>query len=534
MKKPFLTAFALATALAAPALAQTAPAEAAAAPAEQAATTTPAAEPAPAAQTAEAAPATEPAPAAQAAEAAPAAEPAPAAQAAEAAPAAEPAPAAQAAEAAPATAEPAPAEQTAEAAPAAEPAPAEQTAEAAPAAEPAPAEQTAEAAPAAEPAPAEQTAEAAPAAEPAPEQVAVEAPIEEVVEEEEIIVVHKKAAPKGKGALIETDDFSFDVLAEFEIEAGKVLWTSEDDEAGDNLETWTGKATLAAVVAADDFMGKLAVEFYPVDNDATKEELEEMGDRDGYFKLTEAWAWQKTKYVNFKLGRWDNTDKYGDFFGSYVDGYLTGFKSTHEAENQVQFGVTPIEFMALNIGLISTGEHLNTGDLRVEFSFHNLPSIERLEVTFAYRSNVFDPVADSDADVVHNLSFKAAIPVVKDVFTIYGEAAILGLDDQTEETYINSKGYKRVRTVDEDWYAPITGGFIFETPVVDRIILEAEYIHDRDESPYKTDGKHVKDVLGAVYLEKALTSRFTLSAGAHSYGSTKDWALSGSLVGRIN
>ena len=347
-------------------------------------------------------------------------------------------------------------------------------------------------------------------------------------------MVHKKAAPKGKGALIETDDFSFDVLAEFEIEAGKVLWTSEDDEAGDNLETWTGKATLAAVVAADDFMGKLAVEFYPVDNDATKEELEEMGDRDGYFKLTEAWAWQKTKYMNFKLGRWDNTDKYGDFFGSYVDGYLTGFKSTHEAENQVQFGVTPIEFMALNIGLISTGEHLNTGDLRVEFSFHNLPSIERLEVTFAYRSNVFDPVADSDADVVHNLSFKAAIPVVKDVFTIYGEAAILGLDDQTEETYINSKGYKRVRTVDEDWYAPITGGFIFETPVVDRIILEAEYIHDRDESPYKTDGKHVKDVLGAVYLEKALTSRFTLSAGAHSYGSTKDWALSGSLVGRIN
>ena len=490
MKKPFLTAFALATALAAPALAQTAPAEAAAAPAEQAATTTPAAAaPAPAAQTAEAAPAAEPAPAAQ----------------------------------------------TTEAAPAAEPAPAEQTAEAAPATEPAPAEQTAEAAPAAaEPAPAEQTAEAAPAAEPAPEQVAVEAPIEEVVEEEEIIVVHKKAAPKGKGALIETDDFSFDVLAEFEIEAGKVLWTSEDDEAGDNLETWTGKATLAAVVAADDFMGKLAVEFYPVDNDATKEELEEMGDRDGYFKLTEAWAWQKTKYMNFKLGRWDNTDKYGDFFGSYVDGYLTGFKSTHEAENQVQFGVTPIEFMALNIGLISTGEHLNTGDLRVEFSFHNLPSIERLEVTFAYRSNVFDPVADSDADVVHNLSFKAAIPIVKDVFTIYGEAAILGLDDQTEETYINSKGYKRVRTVDEDWYAPITGGFIFETPVVDRIILEAEYIHDRDESPYKTDGKHVKDVLGAVYLEKALTSRFTLSAGAHSYGSTKDWALSGSLVGRIN
>jgi hypothetical protein len=46
--------------------------------------------------------------------------------------------------------------------------------------------------------------------------------------------------------------------------------------------------------------------------------------------------------------------------------------------------------------------------------------------------------------------------------------------------------------------------------------------------------KHVKNVLGALYLEKAFTDRFSLSAGFHSYGCTKDFMISGNLVGRIN
>ena len=68
------------------------------------------------------------------------------------------------------------------------------------------------------------------------------------------------------------------------------------------------------------------------------------------------------------------------------------------------------------------------------------------------------------------------------------------------------------------------------------VILEAEYIGDRHEHPeyqsFKT--KNVKDVLGALYLEKAFTDRFSLSAGFHSYGSSRDFMLSGNLVGRIN
>ena len=99
---------------------------------------------------------------------------------------------------------------------------------------------------------------------------------------------------------------------------------------------------------------------------------------------------------------------------------------------------------------------------------------------------------------------------------IFAEAALMDLSD--------------------DLVIPLTGGFAFYTPVVDRIILEAEYVGDRDEHKDYVNfpSKHVKDVLGAIYLEKAFTDRFSLSAGFHSYGSTKDYMISGNLVGRIN
>ena len=89
----------------------------------------------------------------------------------------------------------------------------------------------------------------------------------------------------------------------------------------------------------------------------------------------------------------------------------------------------------------------------------------------------------------------------------------------------------------DDMVIPVTGGIAFYTPVVDRIILEAEYIGDRDEHKEYwsiSNPKHVKDVLGAFYLEKAFTDRFSLSAGFHSYGCTRDYMISGNLVGRIN
>ena len=427
-----------------------------------------------------------------------------------AAPAAEQAaPAAEAA--APAEAAPA----AKQAAPAAEAAPAE----AAPVAEAAPAE-----APAAEAAPAEE----APAAEAA---VAEPAPAEEQVAaaDEQKPAKKKKRRKKKKmiqNAVLETPKLAFDINADFELEAGKVFWTSEDDEYSDNLETWNGEANFAVLAEGEDFKGKIAVAFYPGDlkdeGYATKAAKKEAfrngqnGNEDDYFSLDEAWALQETDLFSFKVGRWDNTDKNGDYFGGYIDGYLTGFMSTQASENQLQFGFTPSETMDLYVSLISQSANLNKGDLRAVFNFHNLEALNNMKIQLGYRSNIFDVVYDSDAEIQHNVSLKVNVPIVS-ALSLFGEVALMNL------------------SADDDMVMPITGGIAIETPVVDRVILEAEYVGDRYEHPeFVSGGKHVKDVLGAVYVEKAFTDRFSLSAGFHSFGSTKDWMLSGNLVGRIN
>jgi hypothetical protein len=182
----------------------------------------------------------------------------------------------------------------------------------------------------------------------------------------------------------------------------------------------------------------------------------------------------------------------------------------------LQFGFTPSETMDMYVSLISQSVNLNKGDLRAVFNFHNLEALNNMKIQLGYRSNIFDVVYDSDAEIKHNVSLKVNVPVVS-ALSLFGEVALMNL------------------SADDDMVMPITGGVAVETPVVDRIILEAEYVGDRYEHPeFVSGGKHVKDVLGAIYLEKAFTDRFSLSAGFHSYGSTKDWMLSGNLVGRNN
>ena len=340
----------------------------------------------------------------------------------------------------------------------------------------------------------------------------------------------KKKKKMINNAMLETQKMAFDVMADFELEAGKVFWATEDDENGDNLETWNGEANFAILAEGDDFKGKLGISLHPGDLSKTTADYETKREKrkairedkynevSDYFELDEAWAYQETDHFSFKVGRWDNTDKNGDYFGGYIDGYLNGFMSTQPSENQLQFGFTPTENMEFYLSLISGAPHLNKGDLRAAFNFHGLEGLSELSVQLAYRSNMFDVVYDSDADVQHNASLKANLPVVRKYMNIFAEAALLNINP------------------DEDMIIPVTGGIAFFTPVVDRIILEAEYIGDRHEHPeyqgFKT--KNVKDVLGALYLEKSFTDRFSLSAGLHSYGSSRDFMLSGNLVGRIN
>ena len=464
-------------------------------------------------------------PAAPAEQAAPAAEAAAPAATEQAAPAAE-----QAAPAAEATAEQAAAPEAAAPAEQAAPAAEAQAAEAAPAdsaAAAAPAEEVAAAPADSAAAPADTAKAAAVAEDDTTGFVAAAAPTKEAK------APAKKKRKKKKmidNALLETQKLSFDVMADFELEAGKVFWNTEDDENGDNLETWNGEANFAILAEGDDFKGKLGISLHPgdleksVDDYETKRQKREKIRNDDYkevsdyFELDEAWAYQETEHLSFKVGRWDNTDKNGDYFGGYIDGYLAGFMSTQRSENQLQFGFTPTENMDFFVSLISTAPHLNKGDVRAAFNFHGLEGLSDLNVQLAYRANVFDVVYDSDAEIKHNASLKANLPIIRKHMNIFAEAALMNIDPN------------------EDMVIPVTGGFAFFTPVVDRIILEAEYIGDRHEHPeyqsFKT--KNVKDVLGALYLEKAFTDRFSLSAGFHSYGSSRDFMLSGNLVGRIN
>ncbi len=324
----------------------------------------------------------------------------------------------------------------------------------------------------------------------------------------------------------------------FEIQAGKVFWSSEDDLNGHNLEEWFGRANLSLLTKTDRFIGKLFFSVYPGDlvvNPTyvyTEDKNTELEYRD-ILELREASALQRTKYFNFKLGRWENTDKHGDYFGGYIDGYKIGFKSTQKAENMMQFGFTPSENLALEFAFISTGPYLNTGDFRGLAQFRDLPSLEAIEVDLAFRTNIFDKVYSSKSDVKTNVSLKAKLNLIDDKLALFGEVAMLDLGSDSTETYIDEKGYKHSRTVVVDWKMPLTGGILFTPGVIDKIVLEAEYLADRHETVYKTNSKKIKDVLGAFYIEKSLTDRFTLSAGFHSYGSSRDFVLNGNLIGRI-
>jgi hypothetical protein len=361
-------------------------------------------------------------------------------------------------------------------------------------------------------------------AAPGSEAVAIKTPVKE----------EAKKAPLYTGK-----NFSLDLNASFEIQAGKTLWTSEDDEDGHNLEEWWGRANFGVVTKADDFEGKLLVFMYPGDLQGNEVNVREDGDtsyayRD-LFEIHEAWVLQHTEFVNFKLGRWEFTQKNGDFFGDYVDGYYKGFKSGLNSENAIEFALNPTENMSVDLAFISNAPHLNKGDLRLMFHFRELAGIEALNLDLGYSNNIFDEIYASDEnDVRHTISLQAKTPLLPGAIYLFIEGALMNLDAEEEYTYVDPKTHlERTKTRSVDMVTPITGGLLF-TPKDYRVILEAEYIANRDETEFADDNKHVKDVLGAFYIEKPLTKRFTLSFGAHSYGSSKDFAFTGNLLGTIN
>lgn len=335
---------------------------------------------------------------------------------------------------------------------------------------------------------------------------------------------------KKKQPLFAAGQFVFDVNASFEIQAEKTLWNHETDIGSDNFDEWWGRANLAFVTQSNDFNGKILVRMYPGDLKGNEyhvrqDSIDMYAYRD-LFEVHEAWAKQNVnKYLNFQLGRWEFTQKNGDYFGDYLEGYNKGFKSGANSENAMQFGLIANENFSAEAAFVSTESHLNKGDLRLMFHFRKLASIERLDLDLGYRTNVFDRVHDANSDILHTISLQGKVPLVQDVAYFFLEGAVMDIGI-TGSFITNAKH-------DKDMVTPITGGLLF-TPRDYRIILEAEYIHNREATQFSDLNDHVKDVLGAFYIEKPLSDRFTLSFGAHNYGSSRDVAFSGNLIGKIN
>jgi len=373
-----------------------------------------------------------------------------------------------------------------------------------------------------------------------------------------LIVKDPKPKKKKRGTQAPKNDFAVvDVPANFEIQAKKVM--PVDSAWGkNNLDTWWGRANLMVLTESENFVGKVHLRMYPAEFSNYSTRVKDNDEDDlsyknvDLFQLYEAWAWHRGDYFNLKIGRWDNTTRFGSkTFGGYVDAkkdkdlYGRGtnrsrqadFMSTYYPENAVQFGLNNFsENISLDLALVSSDNHLNSGDLRAYFHFKNLADIENLEFGLGYRSNMFDGIYDKTTDVTHTVDLAVRVPVLKDIsilkdLSIFMETALIGLDDQKgTETRADGGGSPS----ENNPAFPVLGGLdISLYHGFDKIVIEAEYDGKRRNA--LTGGKeHVRDIQGSIYVQKALNDRFTLNLGVQSEHNTKDFSFAGRLQGRIN
>jgi hypothetical protein len=337
-----------------------------------------------------------------------------------------------------------------------------------------------------------------------------------------------------------------------------------------NLDEWWGRANLMVLTESENFIGKIHLRMYPGElkgkelavgelheKNKARDDINVTEPRD-FFQLYEAWAWHRGDYVNVKLGRWDNTIRFGSkTFGGYVDAKKdldtlkrnaavnrrkSGFMSTYDPENALQFGLNNFsENISLDIALVSSDPNLNKGDLRIYFHFRELAGIENMDIGVGYRSNVFDEIYDKKGDVTHTIDLAFRLPILKDVsilkdLSLFGEAALIGLDDQWGDGDSTGHGRRDVGgTPDQCNPAfPLLGGLDLSLyHGVDKVVLEFEYDSKRTNTVTKTK-EHVKDVQGSFYIQKKLNDRFTLNMGVQSENNTKDFSFAGRLQGKIN
>ena len=389
-----------------------------------------------------------------------------------------------------------------------------------------------------------------------------------------IVLIMEEPKKKKRVNRAPKNDFAVvDVPANFEIQARKIfpLTDINDGWGDDNLDTWWGRANLMVLTESENFVGKVHLRMYPGQLYGKAEEIGD-GKKDRYgrpeardiFQLYEAWAWHRGDYVNIKIGRWDNTTRFGSKnFGGYIDAKRdvndatlygnnargedlprksvtlrsTGFMNTYTPENAVQFGLNNFsENISLDVALISGDNHLNRGDLRIYFSFKDLAGLENVDIGLGYRSNVFDEIYNKRGDVTHTIDFGFRMPLVKEAdivksVNLFAEAALIGLDDQIgTKDRADGGGCSRDKGCENVF--PLLGGLdISLHRGLDKVVIEAEYDSNRDA---KKNHNKDKFVLGSIYVQKILNDRFTLNMGIQSENNTKDFSYAARLQGRIN
>jgi hypothetical protein len=428
---------------------------------------------------------------------------------------------------------------------------------------PAAATHAVEAAPAAAHA-AEAAAHATPETPIATDSAAVPAPVAEAsapaVDSMVVLIIEEPKKKKRRGDRSPKNEFAVvDVPANFEIQARKVMPVTNSDWGTDNLDTWWGRANLMVLTESENFVGKVHLRMYPgefkTSNPSTKSDL---------FQIYEALAWHRGDYVNVKIGRWDNTTRFGSMaYGGYVDAKkdvdihnrapqrnrrAAGFMTPYDPENALQLGFNNFsENMSLDLALISSDPNLNKGDLRAYFNFRDLAGLENMNIGIGYRSNMFDEIYSKIGDVTHTIDFGFRMPLIKDAgilknLNFFFEAALIGLDDQNGDANradATGSPHKKCNEKDMDCIStqsqlPMLGGLEMSLyRGLDKIVVEAEFDNDRRDKDGKKYEK-AKDVLGSIYIQKKLNDRFTLNLGVQSENNTKDFSFAGRLQGRIN
>lgn len=235
-----------------------------------------------------------------------------------------------------------------------------------------------------------------------------------------------------------------------------------------------------------------------------------------YDKLTADVYWANYKWVlgdhklNLKLGHWKTDWSEGGNFGTYIDPSIKnrGFLVRDYSHDAFELGWKK-GFADLNVMLGTTSKNFNTGYVRVE---ENLKFSFPLEMKLAYRVNAIDAMTKT-AVQTHRVAAKAAYSILKD-FKVYGEVAVLstGEDDYIDSTSIaNNKAvspeYKQGST-----YVPFYVGLNIPTAgILDGLMLEAEYIKDRNELQSNADDLALS--LAVVKKIGKMKGQFTVFSG---------------------